>query len=457
LDPASLAIYEAVVPVIVSALEQFLPRSTIRALIGDASQATTTLTAFYTSVFGAAPTPAQLADFQTQLANGTFIQGVETEILAVTPTATAINNLYKEVLGRDANTTELASDFQQVYYGTSLASIRASLAQSNEAANDLSAIYQQVLGGAIDPATLATYQQQLATNTSLAQVRTALATSPQVTAVLTSVYEAVYGGAAPSQNVITFLEAELAKVTGPGGTGTTVQAVATSLFDPLVIDTVAHQRIDLASTDQPFAAVSVSDPVPGSETATLTLTSRAGLPDGVLSGGGVSATSVGVYTVTAPSAAALTTALQSVVYTPTSTTHATTKISLSIQDALGDVGTAATTTVTAANLGLPAAATFVYASVGNDTFTGTAISGGTPEAFVFNLSAIGTDVINNFNYLKDFLYFSTNTFGSVSAVLAATQNQSGNAVISLGGTSTVTLTGISPTTLLNHSQDIKLI
>jgi hypothetical protein len=96
--------------------------------------------------------------------------------------------------------------------------------------------------------------------------------------------------------------------------------------------------------------------------------------------------------------------------------------------------------------------------VGNDTLTGTAITGGTPNAFAFTASTIGADVINNFNISQDFLLLSANTFGSVSAVLAATaDNGSGNAVISLGGASTVTLTGISTATLTNHSQDIKLI
>jgi hypothetical protein len=153
--------------------------------------------------------------------------------------------------------------------------------------------------------------------------------------------------------------------------------------------------------------------------------------------------------VTSSSAAALTNSLRNLVFTPTTNESAvTTNVSLSVQDAADNFGTATTTAITTATAGLAGTPSFVYGSVGNDVLNGTMFGGPTTPGDIFAFTttfAIGTtgaDIINNFNIDKDALQLSLGKFANTAAVLAATNDSGSNTVISLDASSSVTLVGI---------------
>jgi hypothetical protein len=291
---------------------------------------------------------------------------------------------------------------------------------------------------------------------SLAQLRAATAVSGESANNLTNAYLTAYGSG-PSQSTLTFLEDKLGTVTGFSGTGTSLAAITASLAKPLITETVANQKIAAGSTDQLFAGVSVTDPNAGAETATITLTNAQSVAtdaNGALAGVGLVKTSAGVYTLTKSTAAGLTTALHNLVFTPTTNGSAvTTNVSLSVTDAATNTGVATTTAITTDTVGLTGAPSFIYSSVGDDTFNGTALAGPAAPGDIFAFTATtaigttGADIITNFNINKDALQLSLGKFANTAAVLAATNDSGANTIITLDASSSVTLMGVHKTDL----------
>ena len=142
-------------------------------------------------------------------------------------------------------------------------------------------------------------------------------------------------------------------IIGSPVTDTTTSVVTTVLNDPPAIGgTAAGQTVNDNATVMPFAGVSITDPDLGaSETVTITLTDDGIASDanGILSGTGLTKTGTGTYTLTSGSPAAVTSALDALVFTPTAHEVApgdtiTTGMTLSVTD--GIVGSPVTDTTT---------------------------------------------------------------------------------------------------------------
>jgi len=124
---------------------------------------------------------------------------------------------------------------------------------------------------------------------------------------------------------------------------------------PAITGTSSGQAVDDDATDHPFSAATIGDPDFGaSETVTITLkvSGLASDANGVLSGGGVTRTSTGTYTLSG-TPADVTTALQALTFTPAAHEIApggtvTTGMTLSVADGIaGSPTTDVTTTVIA--------------------------------------------------------------------------------------------------------------
>lgn len=141
-------------------------------------------------------------------------------------------------------------------------------------------------------------------------------------------------------------------ITGGGGLGIVssgmsllaIGALGTVGTSPLAIaGTTSGQLATDLQTLTPFATVTVTDQggaVP--ETATITMLNSGTVTgaDGALTGAGLSLTATGVYTLSAPSAAALTTALDALLFTPTrhqvpQGQTVTTGFSIAVTDSIG--------------------------------------------------------------------------------------------------------------------------
>jgi len=110
-------------------------------------------------------------------------------------------------------------------------------------------------------------------------------------------------------------------IVGSPTTNNATTVIATAVNDPPVISgTKSGQTVNDNATDQPFSAVTITDPdVGATETVTITLTAGGSASDanGTLSGTGLTRTGVGTYTLTAGTPSAVTTALDAVTFTPT--------------------------------------------------------------------------------------------------------------------------------------------
>jgi hypothetical protein len=445
-DSSGLAGYSSMVPNM--AIQDATPIADIRSILAYSAEDTANLTSLFNLVYATNPSTAQLLGYETQLAAGTPFSNLQ----IVSDLRTQINGLYQQVLGRGADDTGMSTYTNQVIGGSSLHDVQVALADSPETQNNLERLYLDVLGRTIDPSGQVAYRGALENGTALKQVRLWLASSEESAGYISAAYSVGYGSA-PSANVLTFIENQLAAVKGTGATGTTLSAITSSLAAPLVIDMAGNQGIDTHSTDQIFAAVTVTDPTTGPETATITLNDATGATDanGTLAGLSLTHVSAGIYTVTAGSAAALTSALDNLLFTPT--TDSLTTVSVSVKNASDNLVGTGSTTITSSSLGLSGTPSFIYSSVGNDTFNGTALAGSAAPGNIFaftattDLGSTGNDIIANFSLSHDQLQLNIGRFANVAAVLAATNDSGTNAVITLDAASSITLVGVHKTDL----------
>ena len=126
---------------------------------------------------------------------------------------------------------------------------------------------------------------------------------------------------APGGTVTTTFTIQATDTAGGTSSNSTTTVIATAVNDPPVITgAMAGQTTTDEATITPFSGVTISDPdFDASETVTITLTAG-GLPsdaNGTLSGAGLTKTGTGTYTLTAGAPAAVTAALQALVFTPT--------------------------------------------------------------------------------------------------------------------------------------------
>ena len=166
---------------------------------------------------------------------------------------------------------------------------------------------------------------------------------------------------APGSSVTTTFTIVTTDTAGGTSSDSTTTVAVTAVNDPPVIaGAVAGQATTDEVPNDPFSGLSISDPdFNASETVTITLTAGA-LPsdaNGILSGVGLSKTGIGTYALTAGTPAAVTAALQALVFTPTAHEVApgetiTTGMILSVSDGIAGSPTTDTTTsvvTTAAN------------------------------------------------------------------------------------------------------------
>jgi plastocyanin len=143
-------------------------------------------------------------------------------------------------------------------------------------------------------------------------------------------------------------------IIGSPVTDTTTSVVATALNDAPQITGAdgSQQAVADNATLQPFSGVTITDPDYGAtETVTITLTAG-GSPsdaDGTLSGTGLTKTGTGTYTLITDTPAAVTTALDALVFTPTDHQVApggtiTTGMTLAVTDGIVESPTTDTTT-----------------------------------------------------------------------------------------------------------------
>jgi hypothetical protein len=173
------------------------------------------------------------------------------------------------------------------------------------------------------------------------------------TAVQGLVFTPVAHEVAPGASVTTGFTIKAVDTAGASTTNTTLSLAITAANDaPAIAGTAAHQAVTDTATIAPFAGVSITDPDLGaSESVTITLLSGNTPTDanGTLSGTGLSHSGAGTYTLTAGSPAAVSAALDALVFTPTryevtAGNTVTTTFALAVTD--GVVGTPTTDSTT---------------------------------------------------------------------------------------------------------------
>lgn len=402
----------------------------------------------YVAVFDVAPTAIQLTALQNQLGTqGSTQQTVQASILA--QGEAAVPGLYQQILGRIGDPGGIAFWQGQIASGAeTVPGVQQAFATSQESTGNIQSLYQQLLGRLSGSSEVSFWESQLAVpGGSLAGVRSEIAHSTESQSDLRTAYQNVYS-AAPSQNVLGWLQNQLA--TG----ASTLAQVISALQNPLVIDTATGQAITDQSTDQPLGVAIASDPQnTGNETATIMLTNGSGTAtdaNGTLSGAGLTHSGAGVYTLTNSTAGGLSAALDALVFTPTQGQvsvgqSVTTDVSLSVQNKNSSTGTGTTTSITATAVSAPTHLDFIYGSIGSDSFN--LPSGHGAAAIAENLTPMGNDVVSGFNLAQDMVQLSIAQFPNFSAVEAALTASSGNAVLSIGGSSSLTLLGVNPNNL----------
>ena len=80
------------------------------------------------------------------------------------------------------------------------------------------------------------------------------------------------------------------------------------------------------------------------------------------------------------------------------------------------------------------------------------------DNFVFNFASVGNDTITNFHAESDALQFESSVFANTQAMLNATKDDGhGNAVITIDGHDSITLTGIQKAQLAGHASDFHFV
>ncbi len=158
---------------------------------------------------------------------------------------------------------------------------------------------------------------------------------------------------APGGSVTTGFTIAATDSFGGSAVDSTTTVVTTALNDPPVIaGTVAGQAVNDNATDEPFSLATISDPdFAATETVTITLqaTGLASDANGTLSGTGLTKTTIGTYTLATGAPAAVTTALEALVFTPMAHEVApggmvTTGMLLSVTDGIAGLPTTNSTT-----------------------------------------------------------------------------------------------------------------
>ncbi len=90
-------------------------------------------------------------------------------------------------------------------------------------------------------------------------------------------------------------------------------------------------------------------------------------------------------------------------------------------------------------------------------FSNTLVLGGNNDTFVFNFASVGQEVVKNFNVATDQIDFNNSIFSNAHAVLNATHDVNGNAVITIDAAlhETITLAGIHTAQL--HLSDFSIV
>ena len=253
-------------------------------------------------------------------------------------------------------------------------------------------------------------------------IYTVTGTDAAVTAAVDSlVFTPTAHQVAPGSTVTTTFAIEATDTAGTSSSNNTTTVAATAVSDPPVIaGAVAGQTTTDEAAVSPFAHVSISDVDVGqSETVTITLSSAT---NGTLSnlGGGSYDSSTGIYTVTGTDAA-VTAAVDSLVFTPTAHqvvpgSTVTTTFAIEATDTAGTSSSNSTTTVAATAMNDPPVI----------TYTGTAV--GVPNQSQY-VPFVGVSIVDP-------------DVGHTDTVTVTLSNQAGGTLSNLGGGSYDAATGV---------------